>query len=124
MKHGKSCVPEESLPILYKTLVEPYLRYCNTTWGKCVQKLTSKLQTLQNRAARVVIGIKYKEADHDHLLASLGWMNLCIMILSPTCIKSQMELHQSTHSLCLINVIPFIRMKQDQQETEILLLLK
>ena len=52
------------------------LRYCNTTWVKCGQQLICKLQTLQNRAARVVTGIKYEEADHDLLLASLGWMNV------------------------------------------------
>ena len=47
MKHVKFCVPKGSMAILYKTLVEPYLRYCNTTWGKCGQQLISKLQTLQ-----------------------------------------------------------------------------
>ena len=46
MKHVKSCIPKESLVMLYKTLVEPYLRY----WGKCGQQLICKLQTLQNRA--------------------------------------------------------------------------
>ena len=76
MKHVKSCIPKESLAMLYKTLVEPYLRYCNTTSGKCGQQLICKLQTLQNRAARVVTGIKYEEADHDLLLASLRWMNV------------------------------------------------
>ena len=70
-KHVKSCVPNDSLAMLYKTLAENYLRYCNTTWGKCGQ-LISKLQTLQNRTARVVKGIKYEEADHDLPLASLG----------------------------------------------------
>ena len=34
------------------------------------------LQTLQNRAARVVMGIKYEEANHDLLLASSGRMNV------------------------------------------------
>ena len=57
--------------MLYKTLVERYLRYCNTTWGKCGQQLISKLQTLQNRVARVVMEIKYEEADDDLTLASL-----------------------------------------------------
>ena len=61
--------------MLYKTFVEPCLRYCNSTWGKCGQQLTSKLQTLQNRAVKVVMGIKYEDADHALLLASLGWMN-------------------------------------------------
>ena len=87
----------------------------------------SKLQTLQNRVARVVMGIKYDEADHDLLLTSLGWMNvnnLYIMTLPSSCTKLQMELHQNTNSLCLINAMPFIHRKQDQQETKILLLLQ
>ena len=29
-----------------------------------------------NRAARVVMGIKYEEADHNLILKSLGWMNV------------------------------------------------
>ena len=34
MKHIKNCVPSQSLIMLYRTLVEPYFRYCSTTWGK------------------------------------------------------------------------------------------
>ena len=49
--------------MLYETLVELYLRYCNTTWEECGQQLISKLQTLQNRVTRVVMGIKYEEAE-------------------------------------------------------------
>ena len=52
MKHVKSYAPNELLAMSYKTLVEPYLRYCNTTWGKCGQQLISKFQTLQNRVAK------------------------------------------------------------------------
>ena len=123
-KHVKSCVPKEWLAMLYKTHVEPYLRCCNTTWRECGQQLISKHRKLErpelswesNMRRQIMIFF-------SHLWG--GWMlnNLYIMILPPSCIKLQMELHQSTHSLCLINMIPFIRMKQDQQETEILLLL-
>ena len=56
MKHVKNCVLSQSL-MLYRTLVEPYFRYCSTTWGKCGQTLLDKLQTLQNRAARIVRGV-------------------------------------------------------------------
>ena len=33
MKKFKGSVPKDSLVTLYKTLVEPYLRYCNIIWG-------------------------------------------------------------------------------------------
>ena len=63
MKHVKNCAPYQSLIMLYRTLVEPYFRYCSTTWGKCGQTLPDKLQTLQNRAARIVRGVKFEEAE-------------------------------------------------------------
>ena len=72
MKHVKTHVSKDSLIMLYRTFVEPYLRYCNTIWGKCGHLLINKLQTLQNRAARVIMGVKYEEADHNLILKSLG----------------------------------------------------
>ena len=68
MKHIKSCVPKESLIMAYRTLVEPYFRYCNTVWGNCGQTLFNKLQALQNRAARVVNGVSFDEAEQNSLL--------------------------------------------------------
>ena len=46
MKHIKDCIPRDSLILLYRTLVEPYFGYCNTTWGNCGTSLLNKLQTL------------------------------------------------------------------------------
>ena len=54
MKHIKSCVPKESLIMLYRSLVEPYFRCCNAVWGNCGQTLLNMLQALQNRAASVM----------------------------------------------------------------------
>ena len=35
MKRIRGYIPNDTLIMLYKSLVEPYLRYCNTTWGNC-----------------------------------------------------------------------------------------
>ena len=51
-------------------------RYCNTIWGQCQNLLLDKLQTLQNKAARIVAGKSYKEADHTKLLQEFGWLNV------------------------------------------------
>ena len=67
---------KESLTLLYKTLVEPYFRYCGSAWGKCGTSLIDKLQTLQNRAARAVSKVKFDETDHEQLLKSLEWLNI------------------------------------------------
>ena len=47
-------LPRKTLITLYQSLVESRLRYCNTVWGNCGLTLKNKLQSLQNRAARVV----------------------------------------------------------------------
>ena len=39
LKRMRSTVPRESLVLLYKTLSEPYFRYCNTVWGYCNETL-------------------------------------------------------------------------------------
>ena len=56
--------------------MEPYYRYCNTVWGNCGQSLLNKLQALQNRAAKVVNGVSFDEAEQNSLLKSLGWLNI------------------------------------------------
>ena len=82
MKHIKDCIPRDSLILLYRTLVEPYFRYCNTAWGTCGTSLLNKLQTLQNRAAQIITGtvdhssMIYSEADHSSMLKDLNILNV------------------------------------------------
>ena len=47
-----------------------------STWGKCGLSLPDKLQTLQNRAARIVREVKFEEAGHSQLLRSLEWLSI------------------------------------------------
>ena len=76
MKKIKGSVPKDSLVTLYKTLVEPYLRYGNIIWGQCGNTLTEKVQRLQNKAARIISGTSFEETNHDDLLRELNWMNV------------------------------------------------
>ena len=62
--------------MLYRSLVEPYPIYCNTTWGNCGATLLNRLQTLQNRAAIVITGISYENADHNRILKDLNILNV------------------------------------------------
>ena len=61
---------------LYRTLVEPYLRYCYIVWGQCNETLKDKLQTLQCKAACTVAKIRYDDADHMKLLCDFGWISV------------------------------------------------
>ena len=76
LKRAKPFIPKHLLKTLYINIIEPYFRYCNTVWGQCQDLLLDKLQTLQNKTARIVAGKSYKEADHNKLLQELGWLNV------------------------------------------------
>ena len=69
-------LPRKTLITLYQRLVESRLRYCNTVWGNCDLTLENKLQSLQNRAARVVTRTKYGCVEPDQLLKNLRWLNV------------------------------------------------
>ena len=69
-------IKEGKRKLARKFKVEPYLRYCNTTWGYCAATLLNRLQALQNRAVRVIKGLQYDEADHPKILRELGILNV------------------------------------------------
>ena len=49
--------------------------------GECNETLLDRLQTLQNRAARVIANVSYEVADHSRLLCDYGWLNVRNLIL-------------------------------------------
>ena len=79
-------VPRESLVLLYKTLIKPYFRYCNTVWGYCNKTLLDKPQVLQSKAARVIKGSKFENTNHPVPLRELCWLIVRQLILMDTAI--------------------------------------
>ena len=57
---------------MYKSLVEPHFRYCCPVWGNVGETSLTKLQKLQNRAARIVTGSRYDQSALP-LIRALGW---------------------------------------------------
>ena len=57
------------------TLVQPHFDYCSEIWGCCNKTLSSKLQKLQNRAARILLRASY-DTNSDSLIDKLGWRKL------------------------------------------------
>ena len=99
MKKTAKYLDENSLLMLYKTIVETHFRYCNVVWGQCNETLKDKLQLLQNRAARIITKTKYENADHLKLLCQLGWLtvrNLIKLDLGIFMYKSQNKLLPET----------------------------
>ena len=63
IKRVRTFLPWHSLLTLYRTLTEPYLRYCNTVWGQCSDTLQKKLQCVQNKVARAIALITSKSGS-------------------------------------------------------------
>ena len=64
LKRTRAFIPQHSLQTLYRTMIEPYLRYCNIVWGQRNKTLLGKLQTLQNKAARTIASLRYEDVNH------------------------------------------------------------
>ena len=62
--------------MLYKTLIEPHIRYCSIVWGNCGETLKDKLQILQNTAARIITKTTYNTANHFALLRQWKWLDV------------------------------------------------
>ena len=67
LRRIKSLVPKECLLKLYKSLIQPYFDYCSPLWDTCDKTLKDNLQTLQNRAARIIYGANYDTRSKDIL---------------------------------------------------------
>ena len=83
LKYSKSLVPSTTLINLYKSIVEPHFRYCCSVWGCCSSIEKTRLQRLQNRAARIITGGRYDDSAAP-LIKSLGWQTVEEMIGSET----------------------------------------
>ena len=81
LKRTRSFLPKQSLWKLCESMIEPYFRYCNILWGQCNETLLDRLQTLQNRAARLIANVSHEAADHNSLLCDYGWLNVYNLIL-------------------------------------------
>lgn len=75
MKCARHLVPRPTLHLIYQALLQPHFDYCSTVWGTCGVTLQDKLQTLQNRATRVLTFSNY-DVNAGQLLEILGWKNL------------------------------------------------
>ena len=83
LKYSKKYLPLLTIQSMYKSLVEPYLRYCCPVWGSCGSTAINELQKLQNRAARIVTNSRY-DASAKPIIKKLGWHTVSEMIQMET----------------------------------------
>ena len=84
LKRIRRFVPYYTLLSIYKSLLQPHFDYCSVVWGNCSKTLSSKLQKLQNRAARILTYSSF-DANADTLIEKLGWKKL----------NSQRQMHKA-----------------------------
>ena len=75
LKRSRPFVTFEVLSTIYSALVQTYFDNCSVVWGICNKSLATKLQKLQNRAARILTFSPY-DASVDNLFTSLAWKKL------------------------------------------------
>ena len=54
LKQARDHVPLDILYTIYKSLIQPVFDYCDVVWDKLDQGLATRIQKLQNRAARII----------------------------------------------------------------------
>ena len=109
----RSSVPNEMLEIVYQTCVQPKIGYCITVWGYAPATLKPKVQSFQNRAARIITGIRDWNIRSLTLAKQLGWMNVmerrdyvmgmlmlrCVYGNAPNYLKDLLYLVSDIHSV-------------------------
>ena len=72
LRYSKRYVPASTVKQMYESLVEPHFRYCCPVWCNCGETSLTKLQKLQNCAARIVTGSRYDQSALP-LIRALEW---------------------------------------------------
>ena len=65
-------VDRETLFPIYNALIRPHFYYCSEVWDTLGVGLSKRLQKLQNRAARIIMNLRYDTPGIEAINA-LGW---------------------------------------------------
>ena len=83
LKYSKKYLPLLTIQSMYKSLVDPYFRYCSPVWRSCGTTAINELQKLQNRAVRIVTNSRY-DASAKPIIKKLGWFTVSEIIQMET----------------------------------------
>jgi hypothetical protein len=85
----KSSVDHNTLICAYNSLILPHLDYCCEVWDTICITLSDRLQTLQNRAARVITGRKNEHGQSELALNELIKLEYFERTQNSICSKSR-----------------------------------
>ena len=72
LRCAKQYLPPATIETMYRSLVEPYFRYCCPVWGNAGVSIIGKLKKLQNRAAKLITNSPF-DASQLPVIRALGW---------------------------------------------------
>ena len=75
LRRIRDFVDRETLISIYNALVRPHFDYCSEVWDTLGIGLSTRLQKLQNRAARIVMGMT-NDTPGLEAITALGWETL------------------------------------------------
>ena len=75
MRRFRDFVDRDTLIFVYNALTRPHFDYCREVWDTVENGLSNRLQKLQNRGARVVLGMSHDTPGFE-ALDMLGWESL------------------------------------------------
>ena len=75
LRYAKQYLRISTVMTMYKSLVEPYFRYCCPVWGNAGVTVIEKLQKLQNRAAKNVTNSPF-DATTLPVIRARQWPNV------------------------------------------------
>ena len=76
LKRLKHILPSDSLNYVYQAIVQSHIDYCLPVWGFTSESNINKVQRLQNRAARIIVGNYSQDVRGIDLVRQLGWFNV------------------------------------------------
>ena len=62
--------------LLYTSLVQPLMEYCDIVWSNADNTILQRLLRLQKRGARIILQKKIREDRTANLYCELGWVSL------------------------------------------------
>ena len=105
LKRLKKFMPNNTLHMLYNSIVLPHFDYANVVWGTACGTNLKQVYRLQKRAARIITGAKRFSSTHP-LFQQLNWMPLAERVQFHTAVLTFKALKGSTPEYLSSKFVP------------------
>ena len=108
---GREVLGRRELKLVYNAILLPHLNYCNLVWGINYPTNLQRLQLLQKKAARVILGLQYNEPV-SHRFQELD-ISPITQLIERRCL---MLIYKIKHSLAPVQMQHLLDWRQDKED--------